>query len=168
MFEIILNHPRIDKKKTLTKFKSVGELIENIFPFSEDYLYVKWRGISIPVSYKYDLSMILEDFVYIVKFLESSENLLSLAFPSNTFDVEWNMRKEYGKIIIQSKWNTVLSHNEKILNENSYLIVDIDTFKSQIFKMLEFIYKIIFYRKDDIDKHLLNEILKNKPNNLII
>lgn len=169
MFEIFLNKPRIDKKTSLKDCESIGELIENIFPLSEDYFYINWNRITIFISYKYDLSIIFEDYVYIFKFLESSnEDKLKITFPSNTFDVIWDIRKDRDNINILSQWNTVLSHNEKKLNESSFLEVNADIFRKELSKLLRFIYNLIIYEANNINTFLLNDILKNKPSSLIL
>lgn len=163
MFEIVLNHPHIEEGKSLKEYGSIGELIENIFPLSEDCFYINWNNIYVSLSYKYDLSIIFEDFIYLYKFLESYENNLQMTFPSNTFDVLWNIKKDGYNIIIEGQWNTVLNHNEKILNENSFLNINLDLFKKEILKLLKFIYKIFIKIKDNIDEKLLNSILDDKP-----
>ncbi|MCW3161387.1 hypothetical protein [Chryseobacterium oryctis] len=168
MFKIILNHPHIEEEESLKKYESVGELIENIFPLSEDCFCIVWNNININLSYKYDLSIIFDDFVYVIKFLESKNNVLQIAFPSNTFDVVWDMKKDGSNINILSQWNTVLSHNEKILNEYPFLSIDSNLFKDELSKILEFIYKNIIKRKENINEELLNDILDNKPNGLIL
>lgn len=163
MFEIILNRPHIENEKSLTEYESTGELIDNIFPLSEDCLFISWNQIYVPLSYKYDLSIIFDDFVHIYKFLGSQETTLQMTFPSNTFDVIWDLQKNGNDVIISSIWSTVLSHNEKWLNENSSLTISINLFKIEMSKLLKFIYDLIFLRKDKISKFLLNEILENKP-----
>lgn len=168
MFKILLNNPRVVKKELTEKYESIGELIESIFPFSDDCLYINWNHIDIQISYKYDLSIIFEDFVYIYNFLESHEEKLRISFPSNTFDVEWDIKKDGNHIDILSQWNTVLSHNEKILNENSLLKTDINTFTKELSKLLSFIYKIIIDEADNVDTLVLSDILKSKPINLLI
>ncbi|GEN67722.1 hypothetical protein [Chryseobacterium rhizosphaerae] len=166
MFEIVLNHPHIEDEKSLKEYKSIGELIENIFPLSEDYFYINWNHIYVSLSYKYDLSIVFEDFIYIYKFLESYENNIQMTFPSNTFDVMWNIKKDGYDIIIESQWNTILSHNENILNENSFLKINLSLFKKEISKILEFIYKIFIRGKGNIDDQLLSDILDDKPTGL--
>jgi len=166
MFKIILNKPHIGEIISLRTCESVGELIENIFPQSNDCFYIKWNNIDVSLSYKYDLSIIFDDIVYIVKFLESQGDFLQMTFPSNTFDVIWNIKKDDNIIIITSQWNTVLSHNEEILNENPILRVDLNLFQKELSKLLNFVYEIIINRKYDINKQLLIDILENKPDSL--
>ncbi|MCQ9636741.1 hypothetical protein MP477_17435 [Chryseobacterium sp. WG23] len=168
MFEIVLNKPFVKENKSLEEYESIGELIENIFPFSEDCFCINWNNIAVSLSYKYDLSIIFEDFVYIFKFLESSENKLKIIFPSNTFDVIWDIQKVENSVIIFSIWNTVLNHNEKELNENSFLKVNFDRFKAELSELLKFIYKIIIDNKNNINNYLLSDILEDRPNNLIL
>ncbi|UKB85050.1 hypothetical protein LF887_05335 [Chryseobacterium sp. MEBOG06] len=164
MFKIILNPPHIVEEQSLKEYESIGELIEGIFPLSTDFFYISWNNIDVSLSYKYDLSIIFEDFVYIIKFLESKDRILKLAFPSNTFNVVWNIRKEGNNISILSQWNTVLSHNEKTLNDNSFLNIDSNLFKNELSKILKFIYEIIINKKESINGQLLNDIFYNKPN----
>ncbi|UWX59734.1 hypothetical protein N0B40_15095 [Chryseobacterium oranimense] len=163
MFKIILNHPHIEEEESLKEYESLVELIENIFPLSEDYFCISWNNIDVLLSYKYDLSIIFDDFVYIIKFLDSKDNMLHMTFPSNTFDVIWDMKKDGNNINIVSQWNTVLSHNENILNKNSFLSIDSNLLKNELSRILEFIYGIIINRREDVNEKLLNDILDNKP-----
>lgn len=155
----------MDGKKSLKEYNSIGELIENIFPLSDDCFYIKWNSIDIPLSYKYDLSIIFEDLLYIFEFLKSQDNILQISFPSNTFDVAWDIKKDTDYINISSQWNVVLSHNEKVLNENSVLNIPLYLFKNELSKLLRFIYEIFDKEKDNINEELLDNILDNKPNN---
>ena len=163
MFEIILNHPHIEREKSLKTCDSIGELIENIFPLRGDYFTIKWNDISVSLSYKYDLSVIFEDFVYLFKFLESNENILQVTFPSNTFNVVWDIKKDEDNIDIVSIWNSVLNHNEQILNSNSFLKININLFISELSKILCFIYRIFIDRKNVINGNLIDDILEDKP-----
>lgn len=163
MIEIILCNPFINKGKSLKKIESVGELIENIFPISSDHFCLVWNNIEIHLSYKYDLSVIFDDFVYIYKFLESTEKDLQIFFPSNTFDVRWDIEKNDAHILISSYWNTVLSHNEKLLNENAHLKITSSSFKKELSKLLRFIYDIIIDIHSDIEEQLFSDLLENKP-----
>jgi hypothetical protein len=131
---------------------SMDEIIELLFPLENEYLFLIWNNIFIPLSYKYDISVILDDFIEIVNFLDQKNVVKQeIHWPSNTFSAKWILEKDDNKINITSEWFHTLGNLTTLLNSVNYMSIDQDTFRHEILKLLIFI-------KNTIQNNTSNQI----------
>jgi len=129
---------------------NLEDAIESIFPLDTEYLILIWNNIFIPLSYKYDISLMVLDFIKILHFLKDNEiDKLEIHWASNTFASIWKMEKINDSVNIKSEWKTVNGGTQdklNKLNENKILVND---FAEEIKKLLAFL-------KSSIEKSGIN------------
>lgn len=115
------------------------DAIESIFPLDTEHLILTWNNILIPLNYKYDISLMVLDFVRILHFLrEEEDDKLAIHWASSTFASIWQMKKEDNFISIKSYWNTVNGGRENLLNEFNENKVSIKYLENEIKKSYNF------------------------------
>lgn len=86
----------------------LGEALESCFPCLEDGALLYWNGVAVPLSYKYDLSLIIHDVIALVRHLRTcSRGNLVICWPSNTFHATWHLEVVAGRLRITASWNSV-------------------------------------------------------------
>jgi hypothetical protein len=87
---------------------SLGEALESCFPCLLDGARLHWNGVPVPLSYKYDLSIIVHDVVDLVQWLRTgTQGSLSICWPSNTFRTDWQLAVAGGRVQITAYWESV-------------------------------------------------------------
>jgi hypothetical protein len=96
---------------------NLSTAIETIFPMMTENVVMAWKTIYIPLSYKYDISYMMED---ILNILENIRNKpvgeLALHWASDTFANVWKIKWDRNEVEIASEWGSVLGHTEDMLN----------------------------------------------------
>ena len=135
---------------------SLEDVIENIFPLDTEYLILIWNNIFIPLNYKYDISVMILDFIKIFDFLKDDEtDTLEMHWASNTFSSIWKMEKRNSYVNIKSFWKSVNGGIEDKLNELSENTIALNDFTEEIKKLLVFLKNSI--QKSGIDCHLIED-----------
>lgn len=97
--------------------EQLSEAIETIFPMMTEDAFLVWNTYHIPLSYKYDISYMIDDLLELLKALrEEPSGEMKIAWPSNTFECEWFISWDEKNIKIDSTWTSVLGHIEDLLN----------------------------------------------------
>ena len=82
-----------------------------------------WRGIKVPISYKYDLSVIFEDVVEMLKDCLNAE-ATNVYFGSNTFFGSLAISPLENDFRVIGEWESVSGSVEHDLNGASELVID--------------------------------------------
>ncbi len=115
--------------KRNTEDESLADAIESSFPLFTENMILTWNHISIPLSYKYDISYMILDIINMVKALRIEEKgKMTIHWLPDTFRCDWNLQWSDKKLNIKSHWDNTIGHLEEILNKNSELTLDISTF----------------------------------------
>lgn len=129
---------------------NLEDAIESIFPLDTEDLILIWNSLSIPLTYKYDISLMILDFIKVFHFLKDNKvDKLEIHWASNTFASIWRLKKRNASVEIKSEWKTVNGGAEGIfnkLNENTILIND----------FAEEIKKLLIFLKNSIEKSGIN------------
>lgn len=129
---------------------NLEDAIESIFPLETEYLILIWNNIFIPLSYKYDISIMILDFIKIYNFLNDNKiEKLEIHWASNTFASIWRMEKNNDYVRIKSEWKTVNGGTEDKLNKFSDITI------SKIL-LIEEIRKLMIFLKCSIKKSITN------------
>lgn len=118
---------------------NLNDAIQSIFPLDNEYCFVIWNYIFIPVSYKYDISFMINDIIRILSFLKNGDGSLEIHWASDTFASVWKIECSSQMIKIESEWNSVDGILEGILNENSFLEVEKQIFVQRWKALLLFV-----------------------------
>jgi hypothetical protein len=124
MIKIQLSNPEIISVNK-SEFINLEDAIECIFPLDTEHLFLIWNNIFIPLTYKYDISLMVFDFIKILDFIKDNQvSGLEIHWVSNTFASIWRIKKNNSFLTINSEWKVVNGKVEKILNNSNENIVD--------------------------------------------
>ena len=114
----------------------LAEAIQLSFPLDTDDAVLQWNQVSIPISYKYDISVILED---VLELLESclKGRSVEISFGSDTFSSNWKVTPVDGKVSISAYWVSVVGGVEGDLNKEPDLVVAKMHFVQQWSRLIE-------------------------------
>ncbi|EAC8515263.1 hypothetical protein F0040_14890 [Listeria monocytogenes] len=106
--------------------------IETIFPMLTEDAILVWNHIYVPLSYKYDISCMMED---IIKMLNSIRLLFSgeleIRWPSNTFESKGHIKWADGVITVTSFWQTVVGDTVDLLNSKNKFTMETEKFMNE-------------------------------------
>jgi hypothetical protein len=87
---------------------TLSEALESCFPHLLDGAVLHWRGIAVPLSYKYDLSIIIQAVLALVRHLRTgSGKNFAIAWPSNTFRTDWHVALIGSRVRVTAAWESV-------------------------------------------------------------
>ena len=109
--------------------KTLADAIESIFPLHTENAIMMWNYICIPLSYKYDISYMMDDILILLKALQSSESgKLTIHWLPDTFRCDWTIRWDTDKVDIHSQWESTVGHLEILLNDKPDISLEKDDF----------------------------------------
>ncbi len=95
-----------------------------------------WNHIHVPLSYKYDISVMLEDILLMLDtLLSESIGSFYVFWPSNTFAAEWQMSWTQDALVVTSVWKSVVGGTVDLLNRSGTLETSKSAFLAE-WKML--------------------------------
>ncbi|NOJ57728.1 MULTISPECIES: hypothetical protein [Myxococcus] len=98
--------------------ESLADAVQTVFPRSAEWAFVVWRGVFIPVGYKYDLSLMVDDVVDMLEeILRQDVGGWEVSWPSNTFSSTWKMSWDGSKIAISADWDCVVGGVGSLLSD---------------------------------------------------
>lgn len=101
---------------------SLSDAIESAFPLNTESAILVWNYIGVPLSYKYDISYMMEDVLGLLYTLQNREKGEStIHWLPDTFRCDWIVSWDAEIINIQSHWECTVGHLEKLLNQKPYL-----------------------------------------------
>lgn len=121
---------------------SLSDAIENIFPLNTENALLVWNYISIPLSYKYDISYMMEDvldLLFDLQEMQSGKKIIH--WLPGTFRCNWTVSWENGQLEIESYWECTVGHLEGLLNEKPVITLSIEEFISEWKEVLHTIIK---------------------------
>lgn len=122
--------------------ETIAEALQSIFPHDTEMAFLKWNYIYIPLSYKYDISIIAVDFINLYEFLhDSRKEYLVINWPSSTFVSKWEIFKDGHNLKIVSKWEEVLGEVSGLLNSDNILLIKTNELYLELEKILLFLKK---------------------------
>lgn len=99
--------------------ETLADAIESIFPLETENAILMWNYISVPLSYKYDISYMMEDILLLLNALQNRESgEIIIHWLPDTFRCDWTIRWDTKKLDIQSQWENTVGHLERLLNES--------------------------------------------------
>ncbi|MDH6310483.1 hypothetical protein M2451_004011 [Dysgonomonas sp. PFB1-18] len=145
MIKIQISNPELSFVKNKDD-ASIEEALESIFLRNTEYAVLIWENLFIPLSYKYDISIMAKDFIKILEFIEGTDSKIEIHWASNTFSSIWYLTKlQNGELEIKSLWVCVLGELRELLTKKSNICVTQIAFSKELRKML-------FFLKDCLDK----------------
>lgn len=114
----------------------LSEAIAMCFPIDAADAEFVLRDVSVPLNYKYDLSVIVEDIVDLLEHCLRQESA-KVRLCSDTFNVSLSVRPKAESVALRADWHSVVGNKEKQLNEIPTVIVPARHFLEQWARLLE-------------------------------
>jgi hypothetical protein len=165
MFDIQISNPIATEIRDKDD-STLCDAIQSIFPLENEYGFVIWNHIFIPVSYKYDISIMINDIIYIVNSVKQGAGAFELHWASNTFSSIWKIEYSAQAVKIESEWTCVLGGLEGLLNENPVLEVETHHFVETWTGLLLFVKNKLEkagYNAGNLNDFYLLENIKHGP-----
>jgi hypothetical protein len=119
---------------------SLSDAIQSVFPLGTERLVLAWNGIYVPLGYKYDVSLMVDDVVDLAtEILAESTGSKEIHWPSNTFAAVWDVRWDAGYVTVSGKWTRVLGGTEALLTASGSIRVPIAEFLGEWKRPLELV-----------------------------
>jgi hypothetical protein len=120
--------------------QSLSDAIQTVFPLEAEYALIVWNWVYIPLSYRYDISMMVEDLIDLVELMLSDENgRRIIQWPSNTFASTWNVEWSNGTTTVNAEWSCVLGETESVLATKPTILLRTADFIGEWKRLLEII-----------------------------
>ena len=135
---------RIDPKKPeaiplgakAAKTETLEDLLESAFPLDTDDAVLYWNEIPVPISYKYDLPVMIEEIEEVIEAVVDGEST-SVQWPSNTFRATWHLRRYGERMKIAAEWESVAHNREIELNDSGEVEVEVTGFLENWSKLID-------------------------------
>lgn len=164
-FKITPGNPECNTDLSVIHADDLSEAIELLFPMDTDDAVMEWGHCKIPLSYKYDLSVIIDDLVDLFEQIKKANfAFFSVFFGSDTFNTKWEI-EQYDTILkIKAKWHSTAANNESELNKMPQLIVNSNTFLHEWMKIISTIIKAL----ESIDIVLIDNSEVDRLKSLVV
>ena len=124
--------------------KSLSDAIESSFPLNTENAILTWNCISIPLSYKYDISYMMDDILNMLYSLCNKESgEMEIHWLPDTFRCDWKIQWKENEVKIYSHWECTVGYLENLLNKFSYLILSKNEFVSEWKELLHMVIKAL-------------------------
>jgi len=138
-FTIQASNPR-----QLAEFDSndtnLSDAVQTVFPLDAECALLVWNWLYVPLTYKYDLSMMIDDIVGLVDaMLEEPSGHRTIQWPSNTFAATWKIKWGSGVTEVEAEWISVVGETEALLTAKPKVILDSSGFIGEWRRPLEVI-----------------------------
>lgn len=109
--------------------ETLADAIESTFLLNTENAILMWNYISIPLSYKYDISYMIDDILMLLTALKNGEKgELTIHWLPDTFRCDWTIKWNDEQLNIQSRWENTVGHLEKLLNDAPNISIQKDDF----------------------------------------
>lgn len=123
-FYIQASKPRITEQFDAND-ECLSDAMETAFPLYTENAFVYWHHIPISLSYKYDLSYMVEDLIELFDVLTCEEQgKCEIQWLPDTFRCDWCMSWEGDQLTIQANWENLAGNVQTLLQ--AYPTVKID------------------------------------------
>jgi hypothetical protein len=136
IFFIQVSEPKINKEFDSLE-SSIRDLLEDLFPMETEDAIMCWNSVLIPLSYKYDIPIMIEDIVDMIEnILANNNGKIVINWPSDTFNAKWNIEWGEGKLKCKAIWYSISGNIEEVLNKSGYVEIDVDQFLAEWINLL--------------------------------
>jgi hypothetical protein len=82
---------------------TLSDAVQTVFPL-EERAFLEWNGLTMPLSYKYDISLMLEDIVEMVLVVGKTESgVFQVDWPSSGFPFRWTLRWDASEVEVHAQ-----------------------------------------------------------------
>jgi hypothetical protein len=103
---------------------SLSDAIQTVFPMDTERMIMVWNYVHIPLGYKYDVSLMVDDIIVLCNdILRAQEGRRRVHWPSNSFAVIWDLVWDAGTVAVNAQWNRVVGGTESVLASKSSISI---------------------------------------------
>lgn len=97
--------------------ETLADATESIFLLNTENAILMWNYICIPLSYKYDISYMLDDIMILLNELKNKKSgVITINWLPDTFRCNWTIRWHDKTLDIQAQWENTVGNLENLLN----------------------------------------------------
>lgn len=112
--------------------ETLSDVIESAFPLNTESVILSWNYISVPLSYKYDISYMMEDILKLLDALQKAKTgEMIIHWLPDTFRCNWSLNWGNGQLKIHSYWECTVGHLEGNLNQVPNISLPIENFLNE-------------------------------------
>ena len=139
-FCIQVGDPYLSNEKN-EEDRSLSDAIESAFILNTENCIMMWNHICIPLSYKYDISYMIDDILKLLLLLQEKDfGKTKIEWLPDTFRCDWDISWTSQNVKIICNWQHIVGNLEKILITVPVLTLKKEDFISEWKRLL---YKII-------------------------
>ena len=136
-FVIQASHPRAIAERSADD-ASLSDALQTVFPLYNEAAILVWNGVYVPLDYKYDLSVMIQDLLDLLSsILESPSGAKVVDWPSNTFAARWRVEWSGSMVSVRADWRTVVGGTEALLQARPEVSLSTSEFTSEWKMVLE-------------------------------
>jgi hypothetical protein len=122
MFRIQTGDP---KPSAVASAADLADGIGRMYSMDTDDAILIWNLIPVRLSYRYDVSVIVDDLVPMLeRMIKKTPEHYRVRWASDTFAAEWLIDTDGEQLVIESRWFNALGNYEGLLNSRSSVRVD--------------------------------------------
>lgn len=111
------------------EFEDLADAIQGLFVMETEDAILFWNWVPIRISYKYDLSVMIDDLLPLLSAMIGTEaGRKEVEWGSNTFRATWAVEWGAGQVRIVGQWDSVAGAYEALLNSRATVEIDRDVF----------------------------------------
>src|SRR5262245_32391183 len=98
--------------------RTVADAVESVFPLETECAMMVWNWIHVPLGYRYDISLMIDDAVRLItRQMSTEQGNERICWPSNTFASTWDVEWSGGMTAIHALWESVVGDTEPLLRQ---------------------------------------------------
>ncbi|WP_199242809.1 hypothetical protein [Vitiosangium sp. GDMCC 1.1324] len=99
--------------------ESLSDAIQTVFPMNTEWAFMVWDGVYIPLGYKYDISLLTDDVIWLLEEMAlSKQGTRTIHWSSNTFSAIWHTSWDEEVVKVDAQWNCVLGGVRPLLGSS--------------------------------------------------
>ena len=123
---------------------SIADAIQTIFPLNTERAFLNWNYVYVPLSYKYDLSLMIDDVIGLIETIAgNARGTTSIHWPSNTFAATWTLAWNDEHLTIDAEWRSVSGNVEQLLSARPHIVLRTGEFLAEWKRPLDIILKAL-------------------------
>lgn len=150
----ILNRTNVHDNK-------LSEAIESVFPMDTEELILFWNHVGIPLSYKYDISYMIDDILMSLRHIQVQKGgELLIHWLPDTFRADWKLEWSGEMIFIYANWESLKGDLQKVLVNSK----KVEILKKEFISEWKMLLKILI---SALKKNGYDRLIKNQYNELV-
>jgi hypothetical protein len=124
--------------------ESLSDAIQTVFCLATEDAIMNWNGVYVPIGYKYDMSMMIDDVLDLLEEMRLvGAGTRVIQWASNTFSATWDVEWDADMVTVLAGWIDVIGGTESLLGANCKLCVSKTEFGAEWKRPLEVVLRAL-------------------------